>query len=98
MFYNYHGGASMLTINNGKWFCTKHKVYLQLCTNHTTNKTFLKCPCNKGFECGTIDNGRFNENDYEYFSPNYTSCIVQEMKEQILDNDTDYFNSDEFDF
>ncbi len=59
---------------------------------------FLKCPYNKRFECGTIDNGNFDEKDYEYFSPNYTSIVIDEMKKQIQDDDIDYFNSVQFDF
>lgn len=37
----------MIELKNKKWYCSTHKVYLQICTNHSTGLMFLKCPCNK---------------------------------------------------
>lgn len=88
----------MLELKNEKWYCSTHKVYLQICTNHSTGLLFLKCPCNKKFECGTVNTGMFNPNDYEYYLPNYIANLVDEMKDAIEKENTDYFHSSDFNF
>lgn len=80
----------MLKIKNNKWYCTTHECYLEKCQNHKTKDLFLKCPCNKHFECGTISEGNFNPNDYEHYTPNYNNALIESMLEQLADDDIDY--------
>lgn len=40
----------------------------------------------------------FNPNDYEYYLPNYSANLIDEMKDAIEKEDTDYFRSSNFNF
>lgn len=72
---------------NNKFFCTTHNLELQICQNSSTGAKFLKCPAISGFECGTINEGNFDPNDYEYYTPNYDARMTDYVQKLMDEKD-----------
>lgn len=49
-------------------------------------------------ECGTKSVTEGEASKYDYYTPNYNNALAEKMREKILDDECDYFNSEDFGF